>query len=138
MPAKSRTRTQVALISGQRAVILMRAAWSASVSLPGGVRIQLATFFGAGGGRAGRGGCLAQLGGVATQRAQAAAVAAGADLFVQLVGVPAAFLPPFAQVGQVRVEQASPGGRGACGQLARARRHRRSAGLSCGPAAGRG
>ncbi len=41
--------------SWQRAVILARAAWSVSVSLPGGVRIQLATFFDAGaGGGAGR------------------------------------------------------------------------------------
>jgi hypothetical protein len=39
MSAKSRTRTQVVLIFGQRAMILVRAAWSASVTLPGRLHV---------------------------------------------------------------------------------------------------
>jgi hypothetical protein len=45
---------------------------------------------------------------VAAQRAQAAAVAAGMDLLVELFDAVAAFVPPFAQVGQVRIEDAGP------------------------------
>lgn len=48
----------------------------------------------------------AEPGGVAAQGAQAAAVAAGTDLPVQLFGAAAAFVPPLVQVGQVGVKEA--------------------------------
>jgi len=104
--------------SGHRPVILARAARSASARLPGGVRIQLATCFGAGaGGLAGQ--VVAwRSWAVAAHGAQAAAVAAGADLLVQPSGAVAAFFPPGVQVGQVRVQEAGLRGPGAAGQLA--------------------
>jgi len=68
--------------------------------LPGGVSIQLATFFGAERWPDRAGGGLAQLRGVAAQRAQASPVTAGAEFLVQPVGVAAALFPPLAQVGR--------------------------------------
>jgi hypothetical protein len=82
---------------------------------PGGHRL------GCRGWRRGPGFGLAQPGGVAARRAQAAAVAAGLDLLQQAAVAVAAFLPPFAQVGQVRVKEVAPGCGGVCQQLARVR-----------------
>jgi hypothetical protein len=64
-------------------------------------------------GRACRGdGVLAQGGRVAAEGPQAAAVAAAAELFVQLVGPVAAFVPALVQPGQVRVQEACAPDRG--------------------------
>ena len=119
MPAKSRTRAQVAVSSGQRAVILARAARSASVRLPGGVRIQLATFFGAGaGGRRGGSwpGAAGRCGGAACagcrgSRGRGSPRAAG-----RCCGSLRSHR--CVQVGQVRIQEAGRAGRGAAGQLA--------------------
>jgi hypothetical protein len=96
-------------------------------------------FLGRGRWRAGRaGGFLAEPGGVAAQRAQAAVVAAGADLLVQPVGAVAAFFPPLVQVGQVRVEEAGLHRAGAGAQVAGAGGGDIAAHGPCGPGAGGG
>ena len=71
-------------------------------------------------GRRGPGRGLAQPGGVPAQRARAAVVAEGPDLFQELAGAVAAFVPPLVQVGQVRVQETVPGRRGVREELTRA------------------
>ncbi len=60
---------------------------------------------------------LAQLGGEPAQGAQAAPVAAVAQLGVQPFGAADPFVPSLLQVGLVRAEQARPGQAGAADQL---------------------
>ena len=82
------------------------------------MRIQLATFLAGGRGRCcGDGGVLAQPGGEPAQGAQAAPVAAGAQLLVQPLGAADPLVPSLLQVGLVRAEQARPGQAGAADQL---------------------
>jgi hypothetical protein len=79
-----------------------------AVSL-GGVRIQTATFLRCGRSGPCRGdGVLAQGGRTAAEGAQAAAVVAGAEFGVRLVGAVAAFVPALVQVGQVGVQEPGP------------------------------
>jgi hypothetical protein len=65
----------------------------------------------------GDGGIAAQLGGEPTQGAQAALVAAVAQLGVQPLGAADPVVPALLQVGLVRAEQARPGQPGAAGPL---------------------
>jgi SAM-dependent methyltransferase len=65
----------------------------------------------------GDGGVAAELGGEPAQGAQAAAVAAAAQLGMQLLGAADPFVPPLPQPVLVRAEQARPGQPGAAGQL---------------------
>ena len=69
----------------------------------------------------GHGGVLAQRGGEPAQGAQAAAVAAGAQLGVQPLGAAAALLPALPQVSLVRTVRARLGQAGAGDQLIRGR-----------------
>jgi hypothetical protein len=77
---------------------------------------------------------VAEGGGVAAQGSQAAAVAAAAEFLVELLGAVTAFFPPLMQVGQVRVQEAGPRGRGAGVKAAGVG----GGGRSCGPGPGRG
>src|SRR5262249_33695047 len=114
MSANSRTRFRVVVSSSQRAVIWASAARSASVSLPGGVRIQLATLRAAGAG--GDAGTAVSWRSWAVSRrrvAQTAPVTSFPQFLMKAVGAAHSVVPALAQVGLVRAEQARPGEAGA-------------------------